>query len=192
MGAGELAILQAMRPRCECGTCRAQRRLFPSPARVVSSVVPSLRANEYCRRRVRTSAFPAPVILFQNIVEVLHRSTPAILLQSTLGFEPHDGWRITGVLVGIDYPRRRMVLSAQALARKRSAAAASRLAVSLSKYFEGNYSTINEVTWKIAKVSRAVSTTNFVTCWVNVLPLRFQSVCFLSLELGAAQPSVGC
>jgi hypothetical protein len=53
---------------------------------------------------------------------------PAILLQSTLGFEPLDGWWITGVLVGIDHARRRMVLSAQGFARKRSAAAASRLA----------------------------------------------------------------
>src|SRR5271165_3034882 len=73
-------------------------------------------------------ALDGPVILFQNIIEVLHRSMPAILLQSTRGFEPHDGWWITGVLVGVDEPRRRMVLSAQALARKRSAAAASRLA----------------------------------------------------------------
>jgi hypothetical protein len=31
---------------------------------------------------------------------------PAILLQSLLGFEPHDGRWITGVLVGVDDPRR--------------------------------------------------------------------------------------
>jgi hypothetical protein len=38
---------------------------------------------------------------------------PAILLQSLLGFESHDrGW-LTGVLVGVDDPRRRMVHSAQ-------------------------------------------------------------------------------
>ena len=39
-------------------------------------------------------AYPAldrPMILFQNIVEILHRSMQAILLQSVLGFEPHDG-----------------------------------------------------------------------------------------------------
>src|SRR5271166_2934389 len=35
--------------------------------------------------------------------------------QSLLGFEPHDGRWITGVLVGVDDPRRRMVLSAQSL-----------------------------------------------------------------------------
>ena len=76
-------------------------------------------------------AYPAldrPMILFQDVVEILHRSMPAILLQSLLGFEPHDGRWITGVLVGVDDPRRQMVLSAKALARKRSAAAASRLA----------------------------------------------------------------
>jgi hypothetical protein len=53
---------------------------------------------------------------------------PAVLLQSALGFELRDGWRIRGVLVGINDPRRRMVLFAQRLARKRSAVAASRLA----------------------------------------------------------------
>jgi hypothetical protein len=63
-------------------------------------------------------AYPAldrPMILFQDVVEILHRSMPAILLQSLLGFEPHDGRWITGVLVGVDDPRRRMVLSAQSL-----------------------------------------------------------------------------
>ena len=63
-------------------------------------------------------AFDGPVILFQHIIEVLNRSMPAILLQSLLGFEPHDGRWITGVLVGVDNPRRRMVLSAQGLREK--------------------------------------------------------------------------
>ena len=58
-------------------------------------------------------AFDGPVILFKDIVEVLRRSMPAVLLQSALGFELRDGWRIRGVLVGINDPRRRMVLSAQ-------------------------------------------------------------------------------
>src|ERR1700737_1948123 len=62
--------------------------------------------------------FDGPAILFQNIIEVLHRSMPAILRQSTRGFEPHDGWWITGVLVGVDYARRRMVVSAQGFAEK--------------------------------------------------------------------------
>ena len=74
-------------------------------------------------------AFDGPVILFENIIEVLHRSMPAILLQSTHGFEPHDGWWITGVLVGVDYARRRMVFSAQGFAEK----ALSRCCVAFSR-----------------------------------------------------------
>ena len=73
--------------------------------------------------------FDCPVILFQNIIEVLHRSMPAILLQSTHGFEPHDGWWITGVLVGVDDARRWMVLTAQGLGEK----ALSRCCVALSR-----------------------------------------------------------
>ena len=46
-------------------------------------------------------AFDGPVILFKDIVEVLRRSMPAVLLQSLVGFEPRDGRWITGVLVGI-------------------------------------------------------------------------------------------
>src|SRR5271166_520331 len=74
-------------------------------------------------------AFDGPVILFQNIIEVLHRSMPAILHRSTRGFEPHDGWWITGVLIGIDYARRRMVLSAQGFGEK----ALSRCCVAFSR-----------------------------------------------------------
>jgi hypothetical protein len=73
-------------------------------------------------------AFDGPVILFQDAVKVLHRSMPTVLLQSTFGFELRNRRRITGVLVGVDDPGRRMVHSAQRLARKRSAAAAARLA----------------------------------------------------------------
>ena len=58
------------------------------------------------------------MILFQNVVEILHRSMPAILLQSLLGFGPHDGRWIAGVFVGVDDPRRRLVLSAQSLGEK--------------------------------------------------------------------------
>ena len=36
-----------------------------------------------------------------------------VLLQNTGGFEFNDGWRVSGMLVGVDDPRRRMVLSAQ-------------------------------------------------------------------------------
>src|ERR1700726_268703 len=58
-------------------------------------------------------AFDGPVILFQDVVKVLHRSMSAVLLQSALGFELRNCRRITAVLVGVDDPRRRMVLSAQ-------------------------------------------------------------------------------
>ena len=66
-------------------------------------------------------AYPAldrPMILFQNVVEILHRSMPAILLQSLLGFEPHDGRWITGVLVGVDDPRRPAVNRRMTFARR--------------------------------------------------------------------------
>src|SRR5271165_4204059 len=77
-------------------------------------------------------AFDGPVILFQNIIEVLHRSMPAILHQSTREFEPHDGRWITGVLVGVDDPRRPMVLSAQGFDEK----ALSRCCVAFSRQKE--------------------------------------------------------
>ena len=73
-------------------------------------------------------ALDRQVILFQNIIEVLHRSMPAILLQSLLGFEPHDGQWITGVLSVLMTRRAGCFSPPKALARKRSAAAASRLA----------------------------------------------------------------
>ena len=63
-------------------------------------------------------AFDRPVILFRDIIEVLYRSMQAVLLQSHLGFELHDGWCITGVLVGVDDARRWMVLTAQGLGQK--------------------------------------------------------------------------
>src|SRR5260370_39001179 len=82
-------------------------------------------------------AYPAldrPMILFQNVVEILDRSMPAILLQSLLGFEPHDGRWITAMLVGVDDPRRPMVLSAQSLSEK----ALGRCCVAFSRQKEGD------------------------------------------------------
>src|SRR5260370_29030187 len=73
-------------------------------------------------------AFDGPVILFQNIIEVLHRSMPAILLQSTRGFEPLDGWWITGCSSVLITRGAGWFSPPKALARKRSAAAVSRLA----------------------------------------------------------------
>ena len=74
------------------------------------------------------TALDRPMILFQDIVKILHRSMSTVLLQNTVGFELNDGWWISSVLVGIDYPRRDMVLPPKAFVRKRSAATASRLA----------------------------------------------------------------
>ena len=59
-----------------------------------------------------------PMILFQYIVEILHRSMLAILHQSALGFELYDGWRVSGVLVGVDDPRVRMVRTSQGFGQK--------------------------------------------------------------------------
>jgi hypothetical protein len=69
---------------------------------------------------------PFGAVLFQDIIEVLYRTVLTILLKNAFGFEMRDRPRITGVLVGIDYTRRGMVLFARAFARKRLAATASR------------------------------------------------------------------
>ena len=47
-----------------------------------------------------------PVILFQDVIKILHRSMSTLLFQNTAGFELNDGWRISSVLVGVDDPRR--------------------------------------------------------------------------------------
>jgi hypothetical protein len=54
-----------------------------------------------------------PVILFQDVIEVLRRSMLAGLLQNTLVFELHNRRRVSGMLVGVDDSRRRMVCSAE-------------------------------------------------------------------------------
>ena len=59
-----------------------------------------------------------PVILFQDVIKILNRSVLTVLLQNTVGFELNDGWRISGVLVGIDYPRCRMARLRPALLRE--------------------------------------------------------------------------
>ena len=60
-------------------------------------------------------AFGGRVILFQDVIEILHRSMSTLLFQNTVGFELNDGRRISSVLVGVDDPRREMVLPAQGL-----------------------------------------------------------------------------
>ena len=50
-------------------------------------------------------AFDRPVILFQDVIEVLHRSVLAVVLQNTLVFELHNRRRVSGMLVGVDDSR---------------------------------------------------------------------------------------
>ena len=38
-----------------------------------------------------------PVILFQDVIEILHRSMLAVLLQNTLVFELHNRRRVSGI-----------------------------------------------------------------------------------------------
>jgi hypothetical protein len=76
------------------------------------------------------STFDGPVVLFQ--VEVLCRTVLTILLKSAFGFELCDRRRITGVVVGIDYAGRGMVLSAQGFHQK----ALSRCCVAFSRQKE--------------------------------------------------------
>ena len=68
------------------------------------------------RPEILTGADPAldgPVILFKDIIEILHRSVLAVLLQNTLVFELHNRRRVSGLLVGVDDPRMRMVPTSQ-------------------------------------------------------------------------------
>ena len=41
-----------------------------------------------------------------------------LLFQNSTGFELNDGWRVSSVLVGVDDPRRGMVLPAQGFGQK--------------------------------------------------------------------------
>ena len=59
------------------------------------------------------TAFDGPMILFQDVIKILHRSMSTRLFQNSAGFELNDGWRISSVLVGVDDPRRGMVFPAQ-------------------------------------------------------------------------------
>src|SRR5580700_9492196 len=54
-----------------------------------------------------------PVILFQDIIEILHGAMLAVVGQIACGLEHGNGGWISGVLVAIDDPRLRMVLNAQ-------------------------------------------------------------------------------
>ena len=75
------------------------------------------------------STFDGPVVLFQDIIEVLYRTVLTILLKNAFSFELRDRQRITGVSVGIDYAGRGMVLPAQGFRQK----ALSRYCVAFSR-----------------------------------------------------------
>ena len=89
------------------------------------------------------SAFDGPVILFQDVIEVLDRSVLAVLLQNTLGFELYDGWRVGGVLVGVDDPRVRMVRAFQGFGSE--SAWRPRVAPSRKKEVDGRLCGIHRV-----------------------------------------------
>ena len=63
-------------------------------------------------------SFDRPMILFQNIVEILHRSVLAILLKGTFGFETHDRRWVSSVLVGVNNPRLGMVRTSQSFTQE--------------------------------------------------------------------------
>jgi hypothetical protein len=52
------------------------------------------------------------VILFQDVIEILQGAVLAMLSRSPAAWSPAMGEWISGVLVGIDDPRRRMILTA--------------------------------------------------------------------------------
>src|SRR5271170_7968318 len=59
-----------------------------------------------------------PVILFQDVIEILHGAVLAVVGQIACGLEHGNGGWISGVLVAVDDPRLRMVLTAQGYAQK--------------------------------------------------------------------------
>ena len=70
-----------------------------------------------------------PVILFQDVIEILHGAVLAIVGQIACGLEHGNGGWISGVLVAVDDPRRGMVLTAQGFCQK----ALSRCCIAFSR-----------------------------------------------------------
>ena len=60
-----------------------------------------------------------PVILFQDIIEILHGAVLAVVGQISCGLEHGNGGRISGVLVAVDDPRLGWFSPPKALLRKR-------------------------------------------------------------------------
>ena len=59
-----------------------------------------------------------PMILFQDVIEILYGAMLAVAGQIACGLEYGNGGRISSVLVGVDDPRRRMILPAQGFGQK--------------------------------------------------------------------------
>ena len=59
-----------------------------------------------------------PMILFQDVIEILYGAVLAVVGQIACGLEHGNGGWISGVLVAIDDPRLRMVLTAQGFGQK--------------------------------------------------------------------------
>ena len=70
-----------------------------------------------------------PVILFQDVIEILHGAVLAVVGQIACGLEHGNGGWISGVLVAVDDPRLRMVLTAQGFGQK----ALSRYCIAFSR-----------------------------------------------------------
>src|SRR5271166_2060585 len=103
-----------------------------------------------------------------------------VLLQNTGGFEFNDGWRVSGMLVGIDYPRRGMVLPAQGFGQK----ALSRCCVAFSREKEVDRRTggvnspvqVYPLAFDHGRTSRRPAKSRWsvlASCPVQVYPLAF-------------------
>jgi hypothetical protein len=70
-----------------------------------------------------------PVILFQDVIEILHGAVLAVVGQIARGLKHGNGGWISGVFVAADDPRFRMVLTAQGFSQK----ALSRCCIAFSR-----------------------------------------------------------
>ena len=89
-------------------------------------------------------ALDSAVVLFQDVIEILHGAVLAVVGQIACGVEYGNGGRISSVLVGVDDPRFRMVLPAQGFGQK----ALSRCCIAFSRE--------KEVDHRTGRVHRAV------------------------------------
>src|SRR5690349_14801072 len=60
-------------------------------------------------------ALDGPVVLFHHVIEITPDAMAAGFVQNPVGLELHDGGWVSAVAVGVDHPRRGVVLPAQGL-----------------------------------------------------------------------------